>query len=264
VELQSRYDALRAHGLGVVAILYDSQETLKAFADARGIEFPLLSDVGSEVIRRYGILNREAEGSRVSGIPYPGTFILDPSGRVVDRIFEPAYQERSTVSSIALRRGDLISGLDRDATMVETDHLELVSYASDAVVAPGNRFSLILDVTPKPEMHVYAPGDHTYQVISLRLDLPEFIQRHDATYPESTRYHFEPLNETVSVYEGVFRLVQEVTIPMSEEVDALAQAGDVLSIDGTLEYQACDHEICYLPAEVPLQWEFEWRALVRE
>ena len=264
MELQSRYDALRAQGLGVAAILYDSQETLKTFADGRGIEFPLLSDVGSEVIQRYDILNREAEGSRVSGIPYPGTFILDPSGRVVDRIFEPAYQERSTVSSIAFRRGDPITGLDRDATMAETDHLELVSYASDTVVAPGNRFTLIVDVTPKPEMHVYAPGDHTYHVVGLRLDAPAFIQRHDVIFPDSTPYHFEPLDETVPVYEGVFRLLQEVTLPMSEEVDALAQAGDVLRIDGTLEYQACDHEICYLPTEVPLQWEFEWRALVRE
>ena len=99
MELQSRYDALREQGFGVVAILYESQETLKAFADAQGFQFPLLSDVGSEVIKRYDILNREAEGGRFSGIPYLGTFSLDPSGRVVGRIFEPAFQERSTVSS---------------------------------------------------------------------------------------------------------------------------------------------------------------------
>ena len=264
MELQSRHDLLRAQGFGVAAVLYDPQETLRAFSDRWGIEFPLLSDVGSVVIQRYGILNREAVGSRVSGIPYPGTFILDPSGRVVDRVFEPRFQERSTVSSIALRLGDPITGQDRDATQVETDHLELVSYASDAIVAPGNRFSLILDVTPKTEMHVYAPGNHTYQVIRLRLDTPEFVQRHDAVYPVSTPYHFEPLNETVPVYEAPFTFVQEITIPMSDETGELAQVGDPLIIDGTLEYQACDPEICYLPSEVPLRWELEWRALVRD
>ena len=264
MELQSRHEVLRAQGFGVAAILYEPQETLKAFSDLRGIEFPLLSDVGSVVIKRYGILNREAEGSRVSGIPYPGTFILDRSGRVVDRVFEPRFQERSTVASIALRLGDPITGQDRDATRMETDHLELVSYASDSVVAPGNRFSLILDVTPKTEMHVYAPGDHTYQVIRLRLDTPVFLQPHDAAYPVSTPYHFEPLNETVPVYEAPFTLVQEITIPMSDETGELAQAGDPLIIEGTLEYQACDPEICYLPAEVSLRWEFEWRALVRD
>jgi len=109
-------------------------------------------------------------------------------------------------------------------------------------------------------MHVYAPGDHTYRVIGLRLDTPEFVQQDDTTYPVSTPYHFEPLNETVPVYEGPFSLVQEITIPMTQEIGALSQAGDLLTVEGTLEYQACDHEICYLPAEVPLRWEFEWRA----
>ena len=84
---------LRAQGFGVAAVLYDPQETLRAFSDRWGIEFPLLSDVGSVVIQRYGILNREAVGSRVSGIPYPGTFILDPSGRVVDRVFDLQLHE---------------------------------------------------------------------------------------------------------------------------------------------------------------------------
>ena len=73
------------------SILYDSPETLKAFADANGIEFALLSDVGSEVIQRYGILNRDP-CSRTYDIPYPGTFALDANGRVTARFFEPCYQ----------------------------------------------------------------------------------------------------------------------------------------------------------------------------
>ena len=89
MELQSRYDDLQARGIGVAVILYDPQETLRAFADGRGIEFPLLSDPGSETIRRYDLLNRETEpGGRTYGIPYPGTFILDTSGRVLERFFE--------------------------------------------------------------------------------------------------------------------------------------------------------------------------------
>ena len=183
MELQSRGDALRAQGFGVAAILYDPQETLRTFSNRWGIEFPLLSDVGSVVIQRYGILNREAEGTRASGIPYPGTFILDPSGRVVDRVFEPRYQERLTVSSFALRLGDSITVPDRDATRVETDHLEVVSYASDTVVAPGNRFSLILDVMPKTEMHVYAPGVEVYRPVSVAVSEASYLKVHDTVFP---------------------------------------------------------------------------------
>ncbi len=265
MELQSRYADLQARGVGLAAITYDSPETLKAFADARGIEFPLLSDPGSETITRYDILNREnAPDSRVFGIPYPGTFMLDTNGRVRSRFFEQRYQERVTVSSILVHLGDPIDGPDRGATRVETAHLEAVAYVTDDVVAPGNRFALVVDVTPKTDMHVYAPGDHTYQVIRLRVDAPEFLRSHEVVYPPSQTYHFEPLDETVPVYEEPFRLIQDVTIPMSREIAALAaELGGTVTLEGTLEYQACDHEVCYLPAEVPLSWELTWRPLVR-
>ena len=266
MELQSRYADLQARGVGLAAITYDSPETLKAFADARGIEFPLLSDPGSETITRYDILNREnAPDSRVYGIPYPGTFMLDTNGRVLSRFFEQRYQERVTVSNILVHLGDPIDGPDRGATRVETAHLEAVAYVTDDVVAPGNRFALVVDVTPKPEMHVYAPGDHPYQIIRLRLDGPEFLRGQEVIYPPSETYHFEPLDETVPVYQQPFRLVQDVTIPMSREIGAMAaEPGATFMIEGALEYQACDHEVCYIPAEVSLTWNVTWRPLVRD
>ena len=277
MELQSRHQDLRERGLGVAVITYDPVETLAGFADARGIEFPLLSDEGSATIRAWDLLNHEMDPARAPedrrelmrrlyGIPYPGTFMLDPAGRVTARFFEPAYQERSTVSSIAVRLGDAVAGAaDRAATRVTTDHLEAVVWATDDVVSPGNRLSFVVDVTPKTDMHVYAPGDHSYQVIRLRLTGPDFLRSHDVTYPPSQPYHFEPLDETVPVYEQPFRLVQDVTIPMRQDIDALASEPDAtLRVEGVLEYQACDHEICYLPAEAPLSWELAWRPLVRD
>ena len=277
MELQSRYQDLQDQGLGVAVITYDPVSTLAGFADARGIEIPLLSDEGSATIREYGLLNHEMDPARAPedrremmrrlyGIPYPGTFMLDTAGRVTSRFFEAAYQERSTVSSIAVRLGDAIAGADdRAATRVATDHLEALVWATDDVVAPGNRLSFVVDVTPKTDMHVYAPGDHGYQVIRLRLTAPDFLRGHDVAYPQSEMYHFEPLDETVEVYEEPFRLVQDVTIPMRRDIDALAsEPGATLRVEGVLEYQACDHEICYLPEEAPLSWELAWRPLVRD
>ena len=265
MELQSRYADLRARGIGLAVITYDSTDILEGYADARGIEYPLLSDPGSETIKRYDLLNREMDPARrFYGVPYPGTFILDTNGRVQVRFFEQAYQERFTVSSIAVRLGDPLTGTDRGATRVETDHLEALTWAADGTVAPGNRFALVVDVTPKTDMHVYAPGDHTYQVIRLRMDAPEFLRSHEVVYPPSQTYHFEPLDETVPVYAEPFRLIQDVTIPMSREIAALAaEPGATVTLEGTLEYQACDHEVCYVPAEVPLSWELTWRPLVR-
>ena len=276
MELQSRYEELQDRGLGLAVVTYDPTTTLAAFADARGIAFPLLSDAGSATIREYGLLNEEmnpdrapeerrALMQRLYGIPYPGTFMLDPDGRVTARFFEAAYQERSTVSSIAVRLGDAAAGADHGAVRVETDHLEALAWATDDVAAPGNRLSLVVDVTPKPDMHVYAPGDHAYRVIRLRTTGPDFLRSHEVSYPPSGMYHFEPLDETVAVYEEPFRLVQDVTIPMRQDIAELAAEPDAtVRLEAVLEYQACDHEVCYLPQAVPLSWELSWRPLIRD
>ncbi len=265
MELQSRYADITAQGLGLAVITYDTVDTLKGFSDTRGIEFPVLSDEGSAIIKAYDLLNREqAPGVRFYGIPYPGTFILDPEGRVTERFFEQAYQERFTVSSIMVALGEAADGTDRNATRLTTDHLEALAYPTDRTVAPGNRFSLVVDVTPKAGMHVYAPGAHSYQVISLRVEAPEFVRAHEVTYPAAEIYHFEPLDERVEVFVQPFQLVQEVTIPMTREIAGMAAEPDArLTIDGVLEYQACDDAICYTPVELPVSWTLEWRPLVR-
>ena len=101
MELQSRYADITRQGLGLIAISYDSPETLKKFADSRGITFPLISDTGSAIIKRYGLLNDTVDPkSRTYGIPHPGTFIVDRKGVVVSRFFEDAYQERYTAATI--------------------------------------------------------------------------------------------------------------------------------------------------------------------
>ena len=276
MELQSRLEDLQDSGLGLAVVTYDPIATLADFAAARGIAFPLLSDEGSATIREYGLLNedmhpdrapeeRRALMQRLYGIPYPGTFMLDTQGQVTARFFEAAYQERSTVSSIAVRYADAAVGAGRAAARIETDHLEALAWATDDVVAPGNRLSLVVDVTPKPDMHVYAPGDHSYRVIRLRTTAPDFLRTHEVTYPPSGMYRFEPLEETVAVYEEPFRLVQDVTIPMRQDIAELASVpGATVRVEAVLEYQACDHEVCYLPQAAPLSWDLSWRPLIRD
>ena len=125
-------------------ITYDPVEIQQAYVDRQGLEFPMLSDVGSEVIKRYGLLNESVEAaSRSYGIPHPGTFILDSNGRVLERFFEQGYQPRNTVSSIAVKLGNPLRGTGVDGIRLTTDHLEAVAYPTDGIVAPGNRFSVV-------------------------------------------------------------------------------------------------------------------------
>src|SRR5438093_4274455 len=121
--MQTQVKELHDKGLGLAGISYDSTEILAAFSQQHGISFPLLSDPGSETIKRYGILNTVAEealgpnakdpivaddvkryvstvgaSARIVGVAFPGTFIVDREGRVKSRFFEDSYIERNTVS----------------------------------------------------------------------------------------------------------------------------------------------------------------------
>jgi peroxiredoxin len=69
---------------------------LKRFAAKRAITFPLLSDSGSQVIEAFGIRNQEAKGSRIDGVPHPGTFIVDSEGTIVAKLFHEGYKKRHT------------------------------------------------------------------------------------------------------------------------------------------------------------------------
>ncbi len=263
MELQGQVKTLAGRGLGLVAVSYDPPETLADFAARRGITFPMLSDWGSSVIRRYDLLNRSVpEDSPQHGIPYPGTFMLDARGIVTARFFEAAYQERNTVSSILVRTGS--AGGSVLATQASTAHLDLAASASDRVVAPGTRFSLVLDVTPKAKIHVYAPGAADYQPIALRIDPQPDLIVHPLQYPKSELLFFAPLKETVPVYEKPFRLVQDVTLAASPEAQRRLKDVKTLTITGTVDYQACDDKVCFIPAKVPVSWTLDVRELDRE
>ena len=271
-------EQLRKNGIGLATISYDSQEILAGFANRNRITYPLLSDVGSATIRRYGIVNTVIEetlgpngkdpalladvqryvtgtqaAERHRGIPFPGTFMLDRQGRVTSRFFEDYYWERNTVSNIMLRAG--AAGTPVQATQASTQHLDVTAYPSDASVAPGTRFSLVLDVTPKPGMHVYAPGATQYRVITVNITPQPGIRTTPMRYPASEIYHFVPLNERVPVYQKPFTLLVEAVRENTAEARKAMTGMTELVVSGTLEYQACDDKICYNPVSLPLSWK---------
>lgn len=262
MELQGRYDDIRRQGLGLVAITYDPPETLKRFADTRGITFPLLSDPGSATIRRYGLFNTTVDPqTRAYGIPHPGTFILDAKGVVTARFFEDAYQERYTAATILATMGVSPPGTPITA---RTAHLGLSATISDAIAAPGHRLSIVAEVTPRPAMHLYAPGKHDYQVVQLTIDPQPWLRAHDTVYPASEIYYFKPLDERVEVYSKPFRLQRDFTLLATPEMQKLLGSMPSATITGALEYQACDDRTCFNPARVPLSFTVTLKPLDRQ
>jgi len=135
----------------------------------------------------------------------------------------------------------------------ETAHLSVRAALSPDAVAPGSRVSIVVDIVPKPGMHVYAPGTE-YRPIALVLEPHALLHMHEPVYPEPTLYLFKPLNEAVLVYGRPFRLVRDVTAGRTAAHQAKLRKQKTVTIAGALEYQACDDRVCYLPASVPVGW----------
>ena len=66
------------------------------------------------------------------------------------------------------------------------------------------------------------------------------------------------INERVPVFDGTFRITQDVKVSTSAEFwGSLGNEGKLFTISGKLDYQACDSTICYKPTSVPVKWQLQ-------
>ena len=255
MQLQNAKQRFEAQGLKLAAISYDSPAILKDFARRHGIEFPLLADPNSEIIRSFNVLNAEAKGM-TKGMAYPGFFYIDQDGVIREKYFEAKYTNRFTANNVI---GKLFPELTEEVTEnVEAPHLRLTLTQSDHIVVPGSRVTLAAEIELPPDVHVYSPGVEGYKPIQVALQPLSGIELSAATYPTSKILYLETIHERVPVFEGKFRITQDVTVVPSKTQDvvrSLVSAQKTISITGELKYQACDKAVCYPPTSVPVKWQ---------
>src|SRR5687768_9659610 len=71
---------LKKSSAKVLGISVDTFFALKAWADAQKLNFPLLSDFNKDVIRKYGVVNRDMIG--LKDIAKRAVFVIDRNGVV--------------------------------------------------------------------------------------------------------------------------------------------------------------------------------------
>jgi len=130
----------------------------------------------------------------------------------------------------------------------ETAHLKIATSVTPESAKPGAKVALAVDVTPKPGMHVYAPGQDGYIAITVKIDpQPAFVATGKPKYPDAEKIVIPALNESQLVYDKPFRITQDITL-------AQTTGAAPLTIKGTVRYQACNDKICFLPTNVPVTW----------
>jgi hypothetical protein len=255
VQLQNAKQRFEAQGLKLAAISYDSPAILKYFAKRQRIDFPLLADPRSEIIRNFNVLNAEAKGM-TKGMAYPGFFYIDETGVIRQKYFEAKYTNRFMANNVI---GKLFPELTEEVSQsVEAPHVRVTLTQSDRTVAPGSRVTLAAEIELPPDVHVYSPGLKGYKPIQLALLALSEIELSAAGFPSSKTLYLEAIQERVPVFEGKFRITQDATVTSSKTRDvarSVDSAQKTISITGELKYQACDKAVCYLPTSVPVKWQ---------
>ena len=249
--MQNAREKFRQEGIGLAAISYDSGAILRDFTQRHGIEYPLISDPDSQIIRNYGVQNREATGF-TKGMALPGYFYILPTGAVKEKYFETAYTDRYTAGNVLLKLfPQLVEGAGRE---VPAPFIRVSLFQSDGVVIPGSRFTVAVEVTLPPDTHVYAPGVKGYKAIHLEMEESRDFRLPPLRYPDARVLFLPAIKETVPVYEGTFRLLQDVVVSADRGFVTSLTEPKTITLTGTLFYQACDSEKCYMPQKAAVSW----------
>ncbi|HEV2521551.1 MAG TPA: redoxin domain-containing protein [Candidatus Acidoferrales bacterium] len=262
MQLQAAKARFEKQGIKLAGVSYDSVEILKYFSDRRKIEFSLLSDPDSKVIRMYQVLNTEAVGPN-AGMARPGYYYIDPEGMIREKFFEAKYRERLTGNGLLAKMFPELG--EEVSDTVEAPHMQVRVGQSDRMAVPGNLVTLTAEVRLPPDVHVYAPGTKGYKPIKLVVDPLPDLELRKANYPPAKILYLPAIKERVPVFEGAFRIRQEFKVnSMADFSGGLGADGKTVAIKGKLEYQACDSKICFLPASAPVEWQLQILPLDRQ
>jgi DsbC/DsbD-like thiol-disulfide interchange protein len=224
---------------------------LHRFGEAQKITFPMLSDKGSVVIRKFGIVNTNvpSDVTRFYGMPFPGQYLLAPDGTVREKLFLPDYQTRPASSELVLR--DFGSAAAGNSVTVTAGDVRARITLSDGRTYGGQQLGVAVDFNVAKGWHIYGrPLPEGYVPTSIVFD-DTLLRNQSMQFPKPTPVKFEVLGETLPVYQGEFKAVGTVLL---KRVDP----GEY-KLGGTLEFQECNDEMCKMPEkmrfEIPLKVE---------
>ena len=72
------------------------------------------------------------------------------------------------------------------------------------------------------------------------------------------------MDETVPVYAGRLRLLQDVLLRATKDTAERAQRGEPLDIVGTLRFQICSDTVCFPPSDLRVGWQLKLEPPIRE
>jgi len=255
VQLQGIKEKLEEAGYSVFAVSNDPVEILADFASKHDITFSLLSDGDSAVIRAFGIMNQlirpdEGQSMRWHGIPYPGTYYVDPNMIVTDKDFHQHHARRASGSSVLARALGQEMEVHSEAESVDvSDQINVSIGLSEPALQLEVISQLLIDIEIPEGTHAYASGaPNRFTCLSLDVD-GDGIRIGDVSWPASEPMNTLGMDEEVPVYKGRIRASLPITVT-SDVIRLGHEIPDALQVSVAVSFQLCDEYECFLPERI--------------
>ena len=305
MQLQQNLVQFERAGITVFAISYDSVEAQAAFAKQYGITYSLLSDENHEAIEATGILNQlgvadESERALADkeqlflkvaprptgpfyGIPYPGSYLIGPDGRVIEKLFYRHYRTRPSVATV-LRSGFGVDFEVRDnpATEANAEGVRIHAMLGAESMTYMETSMLYVEIDLAEGLHLYgAPVPDGYVATTVTVTARDSVEIGPARYPGTRPMEVAGLDETFQVFEGPVEIAIPVYYVREDSKHLLGRARFLASqleepgagvvrqliahtetlpstersvrLDVSVRYQACTADACLVPQTEILQ-----------
>ena len=182
----------------VYAISRDTIEVVAAFAEENEITYPLLVDPTSATIEDLGLLNTTIEEDqaywgfgfkeeRHGGLPYPGTFVLDERGIVIEKHMARDYKIRPSGALLLEELG--IESSAKGAATASGPGASLAVWTDDSAYFPLQEAVLHIRLRVDDGMHVYVPPNPDgYTNVSVSVQAPDGVIVDRRPLPEGSTF----------------------------------------------------------------------------
>lgn len=235
------------------AISYDDTEALSAYVDATGVGLTLLSDIDSEIIRRYDVLNTIITPEDIPhyGVPFPGFFLLDEDGVIVDKIFNRHLAHRDGVERIldSFAGRIAVEGREPDDMVTEDDGITIGAFmrGGAGVLRVGPMRRVVVRFEMPEGLHIYdEPVPEGMVAAGVEITGPDGLRFDSVESPATRPLSLPGITEPLQVWDGTVDFV----VPFfanSGMAGALLSGDGSITLEVAVRYQACDDTRCFLP-----------------
>ena len=226
---------------------------LAEFAEKQHLPYPLLSDLESEVIRRYGILNTNVDPGDgfYYGIPFPGAYVTDEAGVVVAKLFDDTYKKRDSAEILI---DAALGWIDPDAEAPSASggdaEIKVTAFlhGGRGTLRQGIRRHVVVRFELGNGLHIYGdPVPDGMVATSVKVSGPPGLVAEAPIQPPTAPFRLENLGVDLNVWSGTVDIVVPIypTGELASEVRPLDRKSATIEVQ--VRYQACDDETCLLP-----------------